>query len=185
MNSLIIFAVFVMAAYIFQMFLGWQQLKDFNKTYTMLRKLGRVAIGRKSGRIKSGTIVMFAVDENGRVLKASKMQGVTILARFQNMDDYVGEDIHYFDKYNPLVRKENKLMQSAIEEKSIFGMRQVLRKRQVHLILFWDSAFMRITYNYLLNSYLKKIRKGVPYESHYKFCREFYETLPIRWRNLY
>ena len=52
MNSLIIFAVFVMAAYIFQMFLGWQQLKDFNKTYTMLRKLGRVAIGRKSGRIK-------------------------------------------------------------------------------------------------------------------------------------
>ena len=107
MNSLIIFAVFVMAAYIFQMFLGWQQLKDFNKTYTMLRKLGRVAIGRKSGRIKSGTIVMFAVDENGRVLKASKMQGVTILARFQNMDDYVGEDIHYFDKYNPLVRKEN------------------------------------------------------------------------------
>ena len=91
MNSLIIFAVFVMAAYIFQMFLGWQQLKDFNKTYTMLRKLGRV-------------------------LKASKMQGVTILARFQNMDDYVGEDIHYFDKYNPLVRKENKLMQSAIED---------------------------------------------------------------------
>ena len=47
MNSLIIFAVFVMAAYIFQMFLGWQQLKDFNKTYTMLRKLGRVAIGRE------------------------------------------------------------------------------------------------------------------------------------------
>ena len=44
MNSLIIFAVFVMAAYIFQMFLGWQQLKDFNKTYTMLRKLGRVAV---------------------------------------------------------------------------------------------------------------------------------------------
>ena len=40
-----------------------------------------------TGRIKSGTIVMFAVDENGRVLKASKMQGVTILARFQNMED--------------------------------------------------------------------------------------------------
>ena len=98
---------------------------------------------------------MFAVDENGRVLKASKMQGVTILARFQNMDDYVGEDIHYFDKYNPLVRKENKLMQSAIEDarKVYLCMRQVLRKRQVHLILFWDLAFMRITYNYLLNSY--------------------------------
>ena len=116
MNSLIIFAIFAMAAYVFQIFLGWQQLKDFNKTYTILRKLGRVAIGRKSGKIKSGTIVMFAVDENGRVLKASKMQGVTILARFQNMENFVGEDIHYFDKYNPLVRQENKLLQEAIED---------------------------------------------------------------------
>ncbi|MFQ7256015.1 MAG: transcriptional regulator GutM [Streptococcus sp.] len=92
MNSLIIFAVFVMAAYIFQMFLGWQQLKDFNKTCDA-PKTGSCS-GRKSGRIKSGTIVMFAVDENGRVLKASKMQGVTILARFQNMDDYVGRHPH-------------------------------------------------------------------------------------------
>ena len=116
MNSLIIFAIFAMAAYVFQIFLGWQQLKDFNKTYTILRKLGRVAIGRKPGKIKSGTIVMFAVDENGRVLKASKMQGVTILARFQNMENFVGEDIHYFDKYNPLVRQENKLLQEAIED---------------------------------------------------------------------
>ena len=69
MNSLIIFAVFVMAAYIFQMFLGWQQLKDFNKTYTMLRKLGRVAIGRKSGRIKSGTIVMLRLMKTVGFLK--------------------------------------------------------------------------------------------------------------------
>ena len=80
MNSLIIFAVFVMAAYIFQIFLGWQQLKDFNKTYTMFRKLGRVAIGRKSGRIKSGTIVMFAVDENGRFLKLAKCKSHNLSA---------------------------------------------------------------------------------------------------------
>ena len=116
MYSLIIFAIFAMAAHLFQVWLGWQQLKDFNKTYTILRKLGRVAIGRKPGKIKSGTIVMFAVDENGRVLKASKMQGVTILAGFQNMENFVGEDIHYFDKYNPLVRQENKLLQEAIQD---------------------------------------------------------------------
>ena len=67
----------------------------------MLRKLGRVAVA-EVGRIKSRYGVMFAVDENGQVLKASKMQESTILARFQNMDDYVGEDIHYFDKYNLL-----------------------------------------------------------------------------------
>ena len=75
------------------------------------------------------------------------------------MDDYVGEDIHYFDKYNPLMRKENKLMQSAIEDarKSIFGMEQVLRKRQVHLIPSRIRVLMpRITYNYLLKQLFKK-----------------------------
>lgn len=79
-------------------------------------------------------------------------------------------------------------MQSAIEdaEKSIFGMRQgIERKRQVHLILsgirlYANWLFLQLS---ILNSYLK-IRKGVPYESHYKFLvGEFYETLPIRWES--
>ena len=60
-----------MAAYIFQMFLGWQQLKDFNKTYTMSEDWGR-SDWQEVRRIKSGTIVMFAVDENGRFLKLAK-----------------------------------------------------------------------------------------------------------------
>ena len=58
MNSLIIFAVFVMAAYIFQMFLGWQQLKDFNKTYTMLRRLGDVY--KRQGRDPRGWVITIA-----------------------------------------------------------------------------------------------------------------------------
>ena len=106
MNSLIIFACICHGSlYIFKCSSAGSNSKTSIRPIRCSEDWG-VAIGRKSGRIKSGTIVMFMVDENGRVLKASKMQGVTILARFQNMDDYVGEDIHYFDKYNPLVRKE-------------------------------------------------------------------------------
>ena len=116
MNFIYTFAVFVVLAYIVQVILGLRQLKHFNRVYARLRKKGRVAIGRNSGRIKAGTIVMFAIDEEGKVLEGQKMQGVTVMAKFKSMPAYLGQDIHYFDHYNPLVRQENKLLQFAIED---------------------------------------------------------------------
>ncbi|MBF0830769.1 transcriptional regulator GutM, partial [Staphylococcus aureus] len=85
----------------------------FNQTYSEMKKLGRVAIGRRSGRIKAGTIVLFAIDKKGQVLDARRMQGITVAARFKQMPDCIGQDLHYLDSYNPLVRKENKLLQTA------------------------------------------------------------------------
>ncbi|HFH9838281.1 TPA: transcriptional regulator GutM [Streptococcus suis] len=116
MDSIYILGAVVIVAYILQIILGLRQLKHFNTTYSELRKKGRVAIGRRAGKIKAGTIVMFAVDKSGKVLDARRMQGVTVAARFKTMPDYIGQDIHYFDTYNPLVRKENKLLQIAIED---------------------------------------------------------------------
>lgn len=116
MNVVIVFGLFCVGAYLLQIVFGMRQLKHFNQTYAQLRKLGRVAIGRRAGKIKSGTIVLFAVDKSGKVLAAKKMQGVTVLATFKDMPAYIGQDIHYFDRYNPLVRSENKLLQIAIED---------------------------------------------------------------------
>ncbi|HFI0149282.1 TPA: transcriptional regulator GutM [Streptococcus suis] len=116
MDSIYILGAVVILAYILQIVFGLKQLKHFNTTYSELRKKGRVAIGRRAGKIKAGTIVMFAVDKSGKVLDARRMQGVTVAARFKTMPDYIGQDIHYFDTYNPLIRKENKLLQIAIED---------------------------------------------------------------------
>lgn len=116
MSFAIVFGLFCIGAYVLQIIFGMRQLKHFNSTYSELRRLGRVAIGRRAGKVQSGTIVMFAIDQTGKVLAAKKMQGVTVLARFKDMPDYVGQDIHYFDSYNPLVRRENKLLQIAIED---------------------------------------------------------------------
>lgn len=116
MNAMIVFGSIVLAAYALQIMFGLRQIKHFNQVYAALRRQGRVAIGRRAGRVKSGTIVMFALDKKGRVLDARKMQGVTVAARFKKMPSYIGEDIHYFDSYNPLVRQENKLLQIAIED---------------------------------------------------------------------
>lgn len=73
-----------------------------------------MAIGRRSGKIKAGTIVMFAVDQKGIIIDARKMQGVTVLAKFRLLPQYIGTDIHYIDNYHPLVRTENKLVQQAM-----------------------------------------------------------------------
>ena len=34
------------------------------------------------------------------------MQGVTVLAKFKELPVYLGEDIHYIDKYHPKVQKQ-------------------------------------------------------------------------------
>ena len=116
MDSIYILGAVVIVDYILQIIFGLKQLKHFNTTYSELRKKGRVAIGRRSGKIKAGTIVMFAVDRKGMILDAKRMQGVTVVARFKSMPSYIGQDIHYLDTYNPVVRKENKLLQIAIED---------------------------------------------------------------------
>ncbi|HEL0880761.1 TPA: transcriptional regulator GutM [Streptococcus equi subsp. equi] len=116
MSFMVIFGLFVIVAYLFQLLLGLRQLKHFNAVYASLRRQGRVAIGRRAGKIRAGTIVMFALDQSGKVLDARQMQGVTVAARFKPMPAYIGQDIHYFDRYNPLIRRENKLLRLAIED---------------------------------------------------------------------
>lgn len=78
MSFMVIFGLFVIAAYLFQLLLGLRQLKHFNAVYASLRRQGRVAIGRRAGKIRAGTIVMFALDQSGKVLDARQMQGVTL-----------------------------------------------------------------------------------------------------------
>ena len=116
MNPVFLIGLLIVLAYGLQMLLGFRQIKQFNQVYTRLRRQGRVAIGRRSGKIRSGTIVLFALDASAHVLDAQKMQGTTILASFKPMPDYIGQDIHYLDRYNPLVRRENKLLRIAIED---------------------------------------------------------------------
>ncbi|CAM2964666.1 transcriptional regulator GutM [Streptococcus pluranimalium] len=116
MSPIIVLTIIIALAYVFQIILGMRQLKHFNEVYHELRQKGRVAIGRRSGKIKSGTIVMFAIDSSGIILDARKMQGVTVGAHFKELPQYVNQDLHYLDHYHPTVRQENKLTQIAIED---------------------------------------------------------------------
>lgn len=104
----------MIAAYLLQAFLGYQQIKHFTKTYTDMKRKGRVAIGRNAGKFKAGTIVMFAIDSNAIIIDAKKIQGTTVLAKFKELPAFIGYQLPTLSVDLPIVQKENKLTQATI-----------------------------------------------------------------------
>lgn len=112
MDPVIFIIVSLIAVYLLNIFLGYLQLKDFNKNYIELKRKGRVAIGRKKGRISSGTIVLILIDEYGAIVETRKMQGVTVLARVKVFEGLVGKDLGDITKSD--LAEYNKLLKKAI-----------------------------------------------------------------------
>ncbi|OAT73110.1 transcriptional regulator [Parageobacillus thermoglucosidasius] len=97
------------AAFIIQLALGYFQIRNFTKTYIELRRKGKVAIGRRPGKFRAGTIVLFAVNNKGDILDAKKMQGVTVFAKFKRLKGFENKNIlsindNDLNNFNKLVR---------------------------------------------------------------------------------
>lgn len=114
MHPYILVGLFMLGAYVLQTIFSLKQIKHFNQSYSRLREQGKVAIGRRPGKIQSGTIFMFAVDNQGKILDAMMMQGVTVLARFKERPKYIDEFITELTVNHPIVKKENKLVRQAV-----------------------------------------------------------------------
>ncbi|MCO7127241.1 transcriptional regulator GutM [Sporolactobacillus shoreicorticis] len=103
---------FIGGAFLLQLFFGYFQIKHFSNVFVEMRRKGKVAIGRKKGHFKSGTIVFFTVDPDGNIVDARKMQGVTIFARFHEMNEFIHENIQHLPEMK--MKRCNKLLQKAI-----------------------------------------------------------------------
>jgi len=90
---MLILGVALMLSFAVQSYLGFKQIKHFNDEYIKLRKEGRVAIGRRAGKIQSGTIILFALDKQDRIRYGRKIQGTTILAKFKDFNGFNGREI--------------------------------------------------------------------------------------------
>lgn len=91
--NLIPLMIIFMIAFVLQYLFTFIQMKDFNKQYGTLRRMGRVAIGKVKGAFRAGAIVMFAIDDEGYILAGRFMQGVTILARCKELNGFEGKDV--------------------------------------------------------------------------------------------
>lgn len=103
-------------AYVLQFLLTMIQMKDFNLNFRDLRKMGRVAIGKKKGGFVAGSIVMFAIDDKGIILKGMYLSGVTVLARFKEINDFNGVDISTITEEQ--VKSYSKQVQKSILDAS-------------------------------------------------------------------
>lgn len=110
--QIFIIMIFISVAFIFQMALGFLQIKHFSKAYAELRRIGKVAIGKKPGKIRSGTIVMFAVSNSGKILKAKRIQGVTVMAKVKDMPGFEDKNIRTLGEKDLI--QCNKLLKLAI-----------------------------------------------------------------------
>lgn len=90
LKIILVFAI----AFLLQAIASMAQMKYFAREFTEYRKQGKVVCGRQAGGFHAGAIVLFLIDDNGIVRKAKKLEGVTCLARFKEMegfqDKYVG-----------------------------------------------------------------------------------------------
>lgn len=100
-------------AFVLQFIFASIQIKDFNKNYKKLRKIGRVAIGKYKGAIVAGSIVMFAIDDEGNVIEGVGVSGVSILARFKKIDILNGENIGNIKKELDLPKPVKKAIENA------------------------------------------------------------------------
>jgi DNA-binding transcriptional regulator of glucitol operon len=85
------FIVLIGIAWLIQSILGFLQIRHFNKKYSEMRAMGRVAIGKRTGLFRAGTVVMFCIDKKNKILKAAKMQGVTVFSRVKDLKGFEGK----------------------------------------------------------------------------------------------
>lgn len=83
--------IFVAVSWLLQGALGLIQVRNFNRRYAELRRLGRVAIGKKTGKFMAGTVVMFAINAEALIVKAVQMQGVTVFSRVRSLEGFEGK----------------------------------------------------------------------------------------------
>ena len=69
------------ALWIIQGLLGFWQLRHFNQRFKLLRKEGRVVVGKSKGRIMTGVVIMFCIDQDCNIIKGEKMEGISNFAR--------------------------------------------------------------------------------------------------------
>lgn len=106
--------VVAIIAYLSQIILGMQQIKNFNRVYSRMRRAGKVAIGRRPGRLTSGTILLCAVNNEGFITEAEMMQGMSVLARFKAKPSLIGLNIHSLDLAAAELKGENRFTKKAL-----------------------------------------------------------------------
>lgn len=112
--QMIIIIAFMASAFILQLLFGYLQVQNFTKAYVELRQKGKVAIGKRPGKFRAGTIVLLAINHGGQIIDAKKMQGVTVFSSFKKLKGLENRPILSLKEKD--LKDYNKLLRLTIED---------------------------------------------------------------------
>ena len=86
---LIVFVLFILQA-----LGGWYQIQNYRKAMRRVHQYGNVGFGQRKGRLTAGYIIMIACDHDGIITRCEIMQGLSFLAKFKPLNEFLGKDMH-------------------------------------------------------------------------------------------
>ncbi|MBR2129950.1 MAG: hypothetical protein IJ931_03670 [Aerococcus sp.] len=73
MDNILIVGLIMFCRFVLQTIFGYIQIRNFNKIYQYIRDSGKVAIVRKSGKVRAGTIIFFGISDEDKIFEAYLM----------------------------------------------------------------------------------------------------------------
>ena len=128
--------IFVMGAFALQYFLGWKQITYFGEVYKKMRKEGRVAIGRRPGKITAGTLILFSLDASGRIQYGKKLQGSTVWAKFKEFNSFNGKMISQITIDDEELKKEIRITRKAVLD-AVDNVNEIIAHFYLYYLSFW------------------------------------------------
>lgn len=95
-TSLITIAVI---AWVLQIATGFFQVRSFNRMLREVSSKGEIKIGKTSSRWKPKTLVVLAHDQNGVVIDARVMKGITVFTRPKPLIDLINRRLPLSDNW--------------------------------------------------------------------------------------
>ena len=83
-------AIIAFLLLIVQGILTYFQISDYRKRISVLSKVGKIGIGTKKGFLRAGCITILACDNQGRIIRGEKLEGITIFERFKEIKGIEG-----------------------------------------------------------------------------------------------
>lgn len=83
----------ILVLFIMQALGGYYQVKNYQRNVREIHKLGNVGLGQKKGKFFNGNIVMIAADRDGVIQKAIILDGITFLAKFHPVEEFLGQKL--------------------------------------------------------------------------------------------
>ncbi|MDE1515432.1 transcriptional regulator GutM [Vibrio sp. dsl-7] len=90
MDSISLFISIAIVAWVTQIAMSFFQIRAFNKMIQSMARKGKVKIGRTKNRLKARTIVVLVEAENGTIIDAKVLHGITVFARPKTLTEVIG-----------------------------------------------------------------------------------------------